>query len=112
MAPGDLRHCKRALIREVRAVDQVAIAGAVHSGDVEVNGEVEIPELGRHVLKSGRPVCVDEAVKRPLTQIRAKISYADIENVVGIEDVGIAKSSSQVLVISSLGCVRQILRLA
>src|SRR5439155_25991085 len=58
MAAGDPGHGEGALIREVRAVDQIAVARSVHSGHVEVYREVEIPELGRHILEAGRLVCL------------------------------------------------------
>src|SRR5258708_3482354 len=66
MAAGDPGHGGRALVREVRAVDQSSVARSVHSGHVEVYREVEIPELGRHCLEAGWPVWSDGMVKRAL----------------------------------------------
>src|SRR5262249_34323225 len=94
----DLGHACRRLRGKIGSIDQVAVARLGDSSHVEIYWEVKVTEICRYIGQACRPVGVDEFVNRPLSQIGAQVAQADVQNSTGIEYVGIAKCSAQVLV--------------
>ena len=79
--------------------------------DVEIDREIEVAEIRRHICEPRILVLLDKFVYRPLPEVRSKIPDADIENRRRSEQVGVAQSHSGILVVRGLAGVWQVLRI-
>src|SRR5688572_26295681 len=105
-----LRHRQRSLIREVRSVDQVSVAGSADALNAEVDREIELTKLSGDVCEARLPIDVDELMRRTLTEVGSKVAESNVENRCRTDHVCVAEREANVLVERQLVGIRQILR--